>query len=78
MFIIHAYRQTRARRLFKTMDMDNTGFISADNLRDLLDQAEVGKDVSNDDIHKFIKECDKSGDGQISFEEFMQMVNQSV
>lgn len=59
---------------FKTFDIDNSGKISIDNLRRLLDSAdikdawsaEVCADVGKEIVEKF----DKDGDGEICFEDW--------
>ena len=58
---------------FKVFDTDGNGYISTDELRDVMQSMEGG---SQADIDAMIKEADASGDGQIDIEEFMQILNE--
>jgi len=51
---------------FQRFDKDNSGFITADNLREILGQGE--------DVDKLIAEADSSHDGKISYEEWMNYI----
>ena len=53
---------------FDRLDVDGSGFISAQNLRDLL-----GKSYTNDEISELLSEADKYHDNQISYEEFLTL-----
>ena len=52
------------------MDSDDSGFISRENLRDLL-----GKNGSEKYIDLLMEEADIKKDGRISYEEFLQVVS---
>jgi len=52
---------------FDRIDSDDTGYISRENLRDFL-----GKDFTEERVNELLAEGDITGDGKISFEEFMQ------
>jgi len=54
---------------FKRFDTDASGFISLDNLRDML-----GGGVSDADMQEIMNEVDGNHDGKISFEEFKDYV----
>eukprot|EP00929_Paragymnodinium_shiwhaense_P022909 TRINITY_DN1448_c0_g1_i1.p1 TRINITY_DN1448_c0_g1~~TRINITY_DN1448_c0_g1_i1.p1 ORF type:complete len:609 (+),score=144.33 TRINITY_DN1448_c0_g1_i1:156-1982(+) len=51
---------------FKRFDRDNTGFITADNLRDLL-----GDSYKGEQVEEIIKDADILQDGKISYAEFV-------
>jgi len=59
------------RRLFDEFDTDNSGFITADNVRQLINDAGFGDDVTDEEISELISRVDKEGDGKVSFEEFV-------
>lgn len=56
---------------FDQMDSDDSGFISRENLRDLL-----GKNASENFIDQMMLEADIKKDGRISYEEFLQVLSQ--
>jgi len=60
--------ETRLREAFDRLDVDNSGFITKDNLRDVL-----GKDYSDELAEKYISEVDNDNDGMIGFDEFLQV-----
>lgn len=51
-----------------SLDVDNTGYITAANLRTVL-----GDDFSEAKVQAMIKEADAKQDGRIDFEEFVQV-----
>jgi serine/threonine protein kinase len=53
-------------RAFKRFDVDNSGYITADNLREVL-----GDSFEGEEIEKLIKEADALNDGRISYQEFV-------
>ena len=56
---------------FKMFDKDGSGVISADEIREVLG---FGGNLDNKAIDFIIKQVDENGDGEISFEEFVQMM----
>lgn len=52
-------------------DKDNSGFISSDEIKEILG---FGKTLSEEAVNEIIKQVDANGDGQISFEEFAAMM----
>ena len=58
--------------MFQAIDVDNTGFITASNLRELLKKAGASDEMSDADINAKIASADKTGDGKVSFEEFLE------
>eukprot|EP01071_Lankesteria_metandrocarpae_P008366 Lankesteria_metandrocarpae@DN4946_c1_g1_i2.p1 len=63
------------RKAFKLFDDDNTGQISLGNLRRVA--REINENISDDDLRAMIEEFDKNGDGEISEEEFISIMNQT-
>jgi len=63
---------------FKTFDTDNTGFISAENLQNLLDAVEANDDFSPEVCkevgQEIISQFDKNKDGKICFTDFKDMM----
>ena len=59
-------------RLFKKFDVDDSNFITKQNLIDSF-QRLGKKDISEKDIDDIISTHDIQNDGQISFEEFKQI-----
>lgn len=56
---------------FKMFDKDGSGFISAAEIKEILS---FGKTLSEEAVNDIVKQVDANGDGQISFEEFAQMM----
>ena len=50
------------------LDVDHSGYISIENLREIL-----GDDFSPELADQMIKEADKKGDGRIDYEEFLSL-----
>ena len=59
------------RAAFKKFDQDNSGYIQAKELQSIM--TKMGRNVSKAEIDAMIKSLDASGDGKISFEEFVQL-----
>lgn len=63
---------------FKTFDLDNTGYISVENLRSILDSTDV-QDIWSADVCKqvgeeIIAKYDKDGDNRIDFEDWRELM----
>lgn len=56
---------------FKMFDKDGSGVITADEIRKVLG---FGDTLSRKQIDRMIKQCDANGDGQIDFDEFVDMM----
>lgn len=56
---------------FKMFDKDGSGFISAQEIKEILS---FGKTLSEEAVNDIVKQVDANGDGQISFEEFAGMM----
>lgn len=52
-------------------DKDGSGFISSEEIKEILG---FGKTLSEEAVNEVIRQVDANGDGQISFEEFSQMM----
>jgi len=59
---------------FHNFDRDNSGTISRAELAQVLQSGEVEAMMGTDSVAKILTECDADNDGQIDFEEFMQMM----
>ena len=62
-------------KAFKLFDEDNTGRISLRNLRRIA--REMQENLSDDELQAMIDEFDKDGDGQISEQEFLNIMKQT-
>ncbi|CAF0786772.1 unnamed protein product [Brachionus calyciflorus] len=67
------YTHEEIRAAFDHFDKDKSGYISADELRMTL--SKMGKTFRKDEVDKMIKSIDKDGDGRISINEFMDLLN---
>ena len=56
-------------RLFKELDKDGNGTLSRDEIKELFKRSKC--QYSKEQIDDVINDCDTSGDGVISLEEFM-------
>jgi calcium-dependent protein kinase len=56
---------------FKMFDKDGSGLISATEIKEVLG---FGKTLSEEAVNEIVKQVDANGDGEISFEEFAQMM----
>lgn len=62
---------------FKMFDKDNSGSISADEIREVLSFGGTNP-LSKEAIDAIIKQVDENGDGEISFEEFAVMMHKNI
>ncbi len=60
------------REAFKVFDKNNDGLISSAELKAVMQQ--IGETLSDTDISEMIQEADKDGDGQINYQEFVNMM----
>ncbi|OMJ69064.1 hypothetical protein SteCoe_33317 [Stentor coeruleus] len=63
--------QSRMEAVFKSIDLDNNGFIEVHELRDALSRSVISQDT---DWEALIRECDTNGDGVIDLQEFFSMM----
>lgn len=64
------------RAAFQTLDVDGNGFVSATELRVVLDSCQ--KRVTDQEIDQMMKIIDSDGDGQLSLQEFMFTVRRDI
>lgn len=57
---------------FRVFDSNGNGFIDREELRKVMQS--LNESLSEEELDAMIKEADKNGDGQISFEEFKVMM----
>jgi len=60
------------REAFKVFDKDGNGFISAAELRHVM--TNLGEKLSDAEVDEMIREADVDGDGQINYDEFVDMM----
>ena len=58
--------------IFKSFDLDNSGQITAQNLKDAF--SKFGRELSEDEIKQVMKEHDLDGDNTIELHEFRKMM----
>jgi Ca2+-binding EF-hand superfamily protein len=61
---------------FQTLDVDGNGFISATELRVVLDSCQ--KKVTDRELDQMMKIVDTDGDGQLSFQEFSVTIKKEI
>lgn len=64
---------------FKRVDADKSGFLEKHELEDVLKRMTKGiglEDPTNDDVDFIMKELDVNGDGKLSKEEFVVLINE--
>jgi calmodulin len=59
---------------FKVFDRDSTGFISADELRQVM--SSLGENLTEDEIDELIRGADRDNSGRINYNEFVQLLMQ--
>ena len=60
---------------FKFFDKDNSGYITAEELKSVLDS--VGEKLSQSEIEEIIRQADVDGDHTINYQEFVRFIMQS-
>jgi hypothetical protein len=63
-----AISEERLAEAFDRLDSDDSGYITTDNLRELL-----GSEVPEEEINAIIKEADLTNDNRISYSEFLAL-----
>ena len=63
------------KKSFRLYDSDDTGYITFENLKEA--GANLGEDLTDDEIWAMIREADQNGDGQISLTEFIDMMKKA-
>ncbi len=57
---------------FKKFDLDNSGYISVKELRQIL--AKIGQHYSEEQIHELVSMVDADHDGRLNFKEFVRLM----
>lgn len=70
--ILEKNPQEEMKRAFQLFDDEGTGKISLRNLRRVA--RELGETMSDDELRNMIEEFDKSGKGEIDFENFVSII----
>jgi Ca2+-binding EF-hand superfamily protein len=65
------YSQNELHVAFCQFDQDGSGYIQAQELENIMQK--MGRRYNKDEISGMIKSLDKSGDGKIGFDEFVQL-----
>lgn len=63
------------RRVFAKFDHDGSGMVSASELEMILATCSI--DLPKGELERIMRDADKSGDGQVSFDEFFEAVERS-
>lgn len=65
-------KDAEIREAFNVFDKDGSGKISGDELRSIMKS--LGEDLTEEEIQQMMREADKNGDGEIDYEEFVQLL----
>ena len=65
--------KSELREAFNVFDKDGNGTISEDELRQVMHN--LGEKLTDEDIKAMMREADTDGDGEVNFEEFVQMMS---
>mmetsp|Transcript_23882 Transcript_23882/g.68597 ORF Transcript_23882/g.68597 Transcript_23882/m.68597 type:complete len:155 (+) Transcript_23882:122-586(+) len=57
---------------FKVFDVDGDGFITAEELRQIMEK--LGETLTDEEVDMMIEEADADGDGQVSYKEFSKLL----
>lgn len=60
------------KEAFEAFDLDHNTFVGAAEIRHVL--INIGENVTDEEVDEMIRMVDKDGDGQVSFDEFYEMV----
>ena len=67
-------REEMIRTAFEMFDTDNSGKIDKEELENLLNGEDIRSEFNARELDLMIKEIDKDGDGEVDFEEFLDMM----
>ena len=63
------------KEAFKILDLDNSGNISRNELREIMKSfSRLGEDIPDEEIEHLINEADIDGDGEVSMDEFCKIM----
>merc|ERR1719487_1842654 len=60
------------KEAFEAFDLDHNNFVGAAEIRHVL--VNIGEQPTDEEVDEMIRMVDKDGDGQVSFDEFYEMV----
>merc|ERR1711959_385105 len=60
------------REAFLVFDRDKSGSVTASELKHVMNN--LGEQVTNEEVEEMIKEADADGDGELSFDDFLQFI----
>eukprot|EP00413_Alexandrium_margalefii_P043912 CAMPEP_0204590260 /NCGR_PEP_ID=MMETSP0661-20131031/49688_1 /ASSEMBLY_ACC=CAM_ASM_000606 /TAXON_ID=109239 /ORGANISM="Alexandrium margalefi, Strain AMGDE01CS-322" /LENGTH=153 /DNA_ID=CAMNT_0051600275 /DNA_START=45 /DNA_END=506 /DNA_ORIENTATION=- len=66
--------QEEMREAFTVFDRDKSGSVTANELKHVMNS--LGEQVSTEEVEAMIREADADGDGKLSFEDFLQFIQQ--
>ncbi|XP_035261400.1 parvalbumin-7 [Anguilla rostrata] len=65
------------KKVFKVLDVDNSGFIEEEELKFVLKGfASDGRDLTDKETKAFLEAADRDGDGKIGVDEFEALVHE--
>ena len=64
------------RDLFRTIDQDGSGQVTAEELRAFLEN--ICKDLDADEVNQIVHDADADGSGEIEIDEFIDMIQQAA
>ena len=67
-------RKARCRLVYTALDADESGYITAEEVKQVVAESPYKESVSDEDIERYIANADKDGDGRVSFEEFQDAI----
>ena len=67
----YVLREDELRKVFNHIDKDKSGQLDKSDVKALLKEVGASDKLTDGDIDNIIKAVDKSGDGKVSFEEFV-------
>ena len=67
--------EAEIKEAFRVFDRDGNGFISAEELRHVMNN--LGEKISEDEVDEMMKEADCDGDGQVNFEGELLLLHHS-
>ena len=65
-------REEEIREAFNVFDKDSNGFISATELRQMMDS--LGEKLTEEEVEEMVRVADMDGDGQVNYEEFVTLM----
>jgi len=66
------FTEEEIRQAFIAFDRDENGFVGAAEIRFVYSQ--LGEEITDEEVDAMIRLADDDGDGQISYEEFREMI----